>query len=117
MNLRNFLRILFVFFVLCFYGCGFIPYYCGVYPYYAVGKKFKPARVSQLIKGSSTRNDVLRLFGKPLSMSLSDPDKAKWWSYHYDYLGVLGVETAELMVSFKGDSVEDFKIELIKNRY
>lgn len=117
MSIRNFLMISFVLLGFCFYGCGYIPYYCGIYPYYAVGKKFKPVRVSQLVKESSTRSDVLRLFGKPLSMSLADQDQAKWWRYQYDYLGVVGVEYAELMVFFRGDLVEDYQIEVVKNRY
>ena len=108
---------LFSLLIISFSSCGFIPYYCGVLPYYAEGHKFKPQRVSQLTKGSSTQNDVLRLFGEPLATSLPDPSKSKWWRYRYSYLGILGTETAELEVSFEGNVMQDYYVNVTQNRY
>jgi outer membrane protein assembly factor BamE (lipoprotein component of BamABCDE complex) len=114
MRYRNLLSFCLCLTIFCLTSCSF---YCGMNPYYAEGKKFKYKNVSQLVKGSSTRNDVLRLFGEPLARSTDDPQKAKWWRYRYAYLGFLGIETGELEVSFEGDIVEDYQAQVTRNRY
>ena len=78
-------------------GCGFLPFYAG--------------------GGSSTKNDVLRLFGEPLDRNSPDLSKANWWEYHYTYLGNLGVERAALEVYFKGDILKDYQLQVQDTRY
>jgi len=117
MGKRILLNSIFTLLIFSCSGCGFIPYYCGVLPYYAEGHKFKPQRVSELVKGSSTQQGVWDLFGKPIATSLPDPYKSRWWRYRYAYLGVLGIETAELEVSFAGNVVKDYHITVTNNRY
>lgn len=91
-------------------GCGFIPFY-------AVGEKFHPAKTADLVKGQSTREDVIRLFGEPLESSTADLAKAGWWRYSYVYLGNLGVERAMLEVYFKDNIVDDYKLDMANTRY
>ena len=114
MRVRNPLTFCLCLFIFCTPSCCF---YCGMSPYYAEGKRFKYNNVSLLVKGSSTRNDVLRLFGKPLAQSTEDTQKARWWRYHYSYLGFLAVEMAALDVSFEEDIVKDYEAHITKNRY
>lgn len=90
---------------------------CGFIPFYAVGEKFNPAKTSDLVKGQSTREDVIRLFGEPLESSTADLATAKWWRYNYAYLGNLGVQRAALEVYFKDNLVDDYKLEAAKTRY
>lgn len=90
---------------------------CGFVPFYAEGQRFNPKRVSELTKGTSTKNDVLRLFGDPLERSRDNLYKANWWRYYYSYLGNLGVERAELEIIFDGDTVEDFYVNVKDSRY
>ncbi|OPX20866.1 MAG: hypothetical protein BZ151_01755 [Desulfobacca sp. 4484_104] len=90
---------------------------CGFTPFYALGKKFDPQKASELIKGQSTRDDVLRLFGRPVESSTADLEKADWWRYNYVYLGNLGIERADLEVYFKDDRVEDYQVKVEKSRY
>ena len=70
-----------------------------------------------MVKGSSTMTDVHNLFGDPLERSATDLFRAKWWRYRYGYLGILGVEIAELEVYFKGNLVEDYQLSVSRNRY
>jgi outer membrane protein assembly factor BamE (lipoprotein component of BamABCDE complex) len=90
---------------------------CGFVPFYALGKKFDPALTAELVKGKSTRDDVLSLFGAPTESSTSDLKRAKWWRYSYTYLGNTEVERARLEIDFKGDRVEDYKLEVTESRY
>jgi hypothetical protein len=90
---------------------------CGFVPFYALGKKFNPGRATELVKGHSTRDDVLRLFGAPGESSTTDLAKAQWWRYSYTYLGNVEVERANLEIDFKGDVVEDYKLEVTQSRY
>ena len=103
--------IILLFSIIWFSGCG------RIIPYYAEGQKFKATRINQLVIGSSTRQDVLKLFGEPLERSNSDLYRATWWRYRYGYLGTLGVEMAELEIDFKGNLVENYQIDVAKNRY
>jgi outer membrane protein assembly factor BamE (lipoprotein component of BamABCDE complex) len=89
---------------------------CGFIPFYALGKKFNPARTSELVKGESTREDVLRLFGKPAASSIADVATARSWSYSYTYLGNLGVERGNLEVFFKDNRVEDYHLQVTQSR-
>lgn len=90
---------------------------CGFVPFYAVGEKFNPGKTSDLVKGQSTREDVIRLFGDPLESSTADLASAGWWRYSYAYLGNLGVQRAVLEVYFKDNTVEDYKLEMANTRY
>jgi hypothetical protein len=91
-------------------NCGFVPFYAG-------GEKFNPGRTSDLVKGQSTREDVLRLFGEPLESSTADLAQARWWRYSYEYLGNLGVQRAALEVYFKDNVVDDYKLDMANTRY
>ena len=91
-------------------NCGFIPFYAG-------GEKFNPGRTSDLVKGQSTREDVIRLFGEPLESSTADLAKAGWWKYSYVYLGNFGVQRAALEVYFKDNLVDDYKVDMANTRY
>lgn len=110
MNIRTTLALFIVVLMFAIVGCGFVPFY-------AEGQKFNPARASDLVRGSSTKNDVLSLFGEPLDRSRADLSKARWWGYHYSYLGNLGVERADLQVFFKGDILEDYQLQIQQSRY
>jgi hypothetical protein len=90
---------------------------CGFVPFYALGKKFNPGRATDLVKGQSTRDDVLRLFGAPLESSTSDLAKSQWWRYSYTYLGNVEVERADLEIDFKGNLVADYKLEVTQSRF
>ena len=90
---------------------------CGFVPFYALGEKFNPGNTAELVKGKSTRVDVLRLFGKPLQTSVANPGASDWWRYGYAYLGDLGVERADLEIEFKGDIVEDYQLKVTESRY
>lgn len=96
--------------ILLLSGCGFIPFY-------AVGERFCPAKTADLVKGQSTREDVVRLFGEPLESSTADLAQAAWWRYSYVYLGNLGVQRAALEVSFKDNVVDDYKLDMANTRY
>ena len=110
MNLRSALVPIIIATLLATAGCGFLPFYAG-------GRKFKPGLASELVRGSSTKNDVLRLFGEPLDRNSPDLSKANWWEYHYTYLGNLGVERAALEVYFKGDILKDYQLQVQDTRY
>ena len=110
MNIRSTLALFVVVLILAVAGCGFLPFY-------AEGQKFEPGRASELVRGSSTKNDVLGLFGEPLDRSRADLSKARWWGYHYTYLGNLGIERADLQVFFKGDILEDYQLQIQQSRY
>jgi outer membrane protein assembly factor BamE (lipoprotein component of BamABCDE complex) len=90
---------------------------CGFVPFYALGKRFDPAFTAELVKGKSTRDDVLRLFGAPVESSTSDLKNSKWWLYSYTYLGNTEVERARLEIDFKKDRVADYKLEVTQSRY
>lgn len=90
---------------------------CGFVPFYALGKKFNPQNTAELVKGKSTRVDVLRLFGEPLETSVANPGASDWWRYGYVYLGDLGVERADLDIEFKGDIVQDYQLKVTESRY
>lgn len=90
---------------------------CGFVPFYAQGKKFNPDNTAELIRGKSTRVDVLRLFGEPLETSVANPGASDWWRYGYVYLGDLGVERADLEIEFKGDIVRDYQLRVKNSRY
>ena len=91
-------------------GCGFLPFY-------AQGKVFRPARTSYLEIGKSTKFDVLRLFGEPLERDAVDLNKANVWRYNYEYLGNLGVERAELELTFKDYILTDLQKNIQISRY
>ncbi len=91
-------------------GCGFVPFY-------ALGKKFNPELTAELVKGQSSRDDVLRLFGAPVESSTADLANARWWRYSYTYLGNAEVERADLEIDFKDDRVADYQMEVTRSRY
>jgi outer membrane protein assembly factor BamE (lipoprotein component of BamABCDE complex) len=109
-NIRKTLILSVLLFSLMVSGCGFLPFYTE-------GQKFRPGRASELVKGSSTRSEVLDLFGDPRERSTADLNKATWWRYHYTYLGNLGVERAELEITFQDNVVADYQVNVQKSRY
>jgi outer membrane protein assembly factor BamE (lipoprotein component of BamABCDE complex) len=108
-NLNRFCLIIVIISSLTCASCGFIPFY-------AQGKKFNPNNTAELIRGKSTRVDVLRLFGEPLETSVANPGGSDWWRYGYVYLGDLGVERADLEIEFKGDIVMDYQLRVTDSR-
>ncbi len=91
-------------------GCGFVPFY-------AEGKRFVPSRTESLIKGKSTKEDALRLFGEPLESNAASPKQAQWWRYYYVYLGNLGIERADLVLTFKNNLLDNYEVKLKNTRY
>ncbi len=69
------------------------------------------------MKGSSTKTDVLQLFGEPLEQNSPDLDKATNWRYYYEYLGVLGIERAHLELTFQENVLKDYQEKIERSRY
>jgi hypothetical protein len=90
---------------------------CGFLPFYAQGQIFSPGMTAALEKGRSTKFDVLRLFGEPPERNAADLYEANEWRYHYEYLGILGVERAELEFTFQDYVLEDYQKKVQKSRY
>jgi hypothetical protein len=90
---------------------------CGFTPFYAAGQRFNPELTAELVKGKSTREDVVKLFGEPLQTSVADPAKSSWWRYYYYYLGNLGVERANMEIQFKHNVVSDYQLQVTDSRY
>jgi hypothetical protein len=109
-QIRSALTLLLVIVNLGLPGCGFIPFY-------AQGQIFSPGIIAALEKGRSTKFDVLRLFGEPLERNAADLYEANEWRYHYEYLGILGVERAELEFTFQDYVLEDYQKKVRKSRY
>jgi hypothetical protein len=69
------------------------------------------------VNGSTTKFDVLRLFGEPLEKNSADLYQANQWRYYYEYLGMLGVERAELELTFQDYLLADYQKNVQKTRY
>jgi outer membrane protein assembly factor BamE (lipoprotein component of BamABCDE complex) len=109
-QVRNILIFLLIISSPMLHGCGFTPFY-------AQGQKFHPRRTSELVTGSSTKADVLQLFGEPLEQNSPDLYKATNWRYYYEYLGVLGVKRAELELTFQDNVLQDYQEKIQRSRY
>jgi outer membrane protein assembly factor BamE (lipoprotein component of BamABCDE complex) len=110
MNLRIISIICILLLSLSLAGCGFTPIY-------AVGNKFRPHRVAELVEMRSTKNEVLNLFGEPLEKNSADLHTAQWWRYYYVYLGYRNIERAELEVTFSEDILNTFELTVKKEFY
>ena len=50
---------------------------------YSIGRDFNSAAVSQIVKGKTTKDDVVRMFGEPFSKQVASENEEKWM-YVYD---------------------------------
>lgn len=49
---------------------------------YSVGKDFNSSAVSQIVKGKTTKDDVVRMFGEPFSKTVASENEEKWMYIH-----------------------------------
>ena len=68
---------------------------------YSVGRDFNSSAVSQIVKGETTKDDIVRMFGEPFSKTVISENEEKWM-YVYDagtvkvQGGVFAITTAQV---------------------
>ncbi len=78
------------------------------------GKSFNYSAVPEIEKGTSTQQDIQKIFGEPLSVRKTETGEV--WSYHVSETGVISSPTRSLDVYFnKSGTVVDYTYKEQKN--